>query len=40
MVVFEAVDSVEADSVEAQQVFEWAVPGLVERRLGELEPGE
>ena len=40
VVVFEAEDSVEEDSVEAQQVFEWVVPGLVEHHLGELEPGE
>ncbi len=40
MEVFEAEDFVEADFVEAQEVFEWVVPGLVEHHLGELEPGE
>ena len=40
MEVFEAEDFVEADSAEAQEVFEWVVLDLVEHHLGELEPGE
>jgi len=40
VVVFEVEDSVEEDSVEAPQVFEWVVPGLAEDHLGELELGE
>ncbi len=40
VVVFEVEDFVEADSAEAQEAFEWGVPGLVEHHLDELEPGE
>ena len=40
MVELGVEDSVEEDSVEAPQAFEWVVPGLAEDHLGELELGE